>query len=136
MATPPKPLSFRLDEMGSDLPAWAANLVEQLNTFAAQVNESLTKGITRGDNLQGTEKSVTFTYAGDGAPGIPVKHDLPQAPKHVHGDVSYFDGTEPAGANAPDPNSMWWRPASDGRVLLYFQGLSTGSKYRVNLTFD
>jgi hypothetical protein len=136
MATPPKPLQIRAEELGDDVPAWALALVEQLNVFAAQVNESLTKGITRGDNLAGTSKEITFTYAGDGAAGIPVAHGLTSNPKNVGCNISYFDGTEPVGANAPNANSMWFRNSSDGRVLLYFQGLATGVKYRAALTFD
>ena len=32
--------------------------------------------------------------------------------------------------------SMTWRASSDGQVLIWFQGLSNSTKYRVSLTFE
>lgn len=138
MATPPKPLNFRLEAMGDDVPDWAISMMEALNTFSSQVSQSLGGGITRADNLQGTAKTdVLFTYAGDGAAGIPVKHGLPKNPEHVVlTKIAYADGTEPVGADAPGAMAFWWRNSSDGQVLIYLQGLSTGARYRANLTFE
>jgi hypothetical protein len=135
MATPPKPLSFRLDTLGADVPAWAQDVLEQINTFAAQVSESLTKGITRAENLRGTEKvGLTFTTkatAADTFP-IPVAHGLPQNPEHVEDTkLERVDG-----AAITSAYSMTWRNGSEGQVLVTFQGLSNSTKYRVNMTFE
>jgi hypothetical protein len=134
MAPPPKPLNLRAEDMG-DLPEWAQNLVEQLNTFAAQVNECLSKGITRTDNLQATGKvGLVFTTKATASDTFPIKvaHGLPQNPEHADcTKLERADGTAVSAAY-----SMTWSATSEGQALISFQGLSNSTKYRVNLTFE
>lgn len=136
MATAPQPLSFRAEDLGSDAPEWALKTFDQLNAYGAQANEVLAKGITRGDNLAGTEKlGLTFTTStpASSTPAVSVAHGLKTGTaKHVVlGKLERTDGAAITAAY-----SMTWRNGSNGQALLLFQGLSDTTKYRINLTFD
>jgi hypothetical protein len=138
MAKPPKPLVLSVDALGGDAPEWAAQMFAQLNQWAAQVDECLSGGISRADNLAATEKlALVFTTKATAADTFPIKisHGLPtgKANHVVCTKLEFEDDPDGAISNA---YSMSWSNASDGQLLVRFQGLANSTRYRANFTFE
>ena len=134
MAQPPKPLGLTPDALGADVPQWARVMVEQLNAYAASVNECLEGGITRSNTANSEKVGLVFTTKAAALDTFPisVKHGLDNTPRHVQ--LGKLERDDAAVVTAGV--SMTWRASSDGQVLIWFQGLSNSTKYRVSLTFE
>lgn len=133
MSAAPPPLNLRADDFGERPPAWAAQLFERLNAHSAAVSQALAKGITRSENLRGTDAvAKSFTSEASGVTKVDVKHNLPTTPKHsVVTALARDDGQDITAAW-----SATAKPKSSGVVEFTFQGLTASIKYVFSATFE
>ena len=133
MAAPPKFSSMRPEDFQEEIPDWGKQLLLSLNSVLSATSNALTKRLSRVDNFTGSERFGTFKTkaVADETFPIEVKHDMPQAPRHVVvSQLQRGDGV------ALSVWSFEWKMGASGNVQLAFHGLADSTDYRYSLLLE
>ncbi len=132
MATPPKQGAITKDNF-KEAPPWFERFLLLLNSFLTDVTAALNRGLTLRENLQTHLYEKLQITVPDSATGIPFKNALSVVPLRVS--VSQIEPVA-TGAAISAAWSHTWTMNGQNEVLIKFQGLTAGTKYRVTVLLE
>lgn len=135
MSAPPKLRTVRADQTkgGGEMPDWAMAAFSAINQTVRELCSSLSKGLTRADNLAGGSKAALFiTTPASGSPIIRVRCGAGSPPGHFV--VSKLERDD--AATITDVWSITWRNLSGTEVEVTFQGLAASTKYKFSCLYE
>lgn len=127
MATPPKQITFKLEDYPS-LPKEMSTFFANLNLLSYQINQALTKQLTREDNFISQKKTLTISSASF---PLTFQHNLlPIKPESVLiAQILYLSPLTPAYAHT----LTWQLTGNNNITITSITGLVADKSYEITL---